>query len=114
MAKRSRDSSTESVSSPRHAAKSPLGPTHCTPDHVPPARKATQTAVSATSPDDADVFSAPMPTFPLSLRVARRRPVLSLTARTAMCAVTSGVATSAGVSATTKITDYHAPPEPVG
>ena len=65
VAKRGRDSSTESVSSPSHPAQSPLRPTHRTPDHVPPARKAARTAASATSPDDADVFPVPMPTSPL-------------------------------------------------
>ena len=57
----------------------------------------------ATSPgDSADVSSAPMPTCPLPL--VRRAPVLSLSARTAMCAVTSPVGTSAGVPAMTQIT----------
>ena len=78
VTKRGRDSSTESVSSPRRPAQSPLGPTCCTPDHVPPARKAARATVSATSP----VFSAPTPTLPAEhrfslsrsgqLRVARR------------------------------------------
>ena len=39
VAKRGRDSSTRSGSSPSHLAPSPLGPTHCTPDDDPPARK---------------------------------------------------------------------------
>ena len=38
VAKRGRDSSTESVASPRRPAQSPQGPTHCTPDQVLPAR----------------------------------------------------------------------------
>ena len=59
VAKRGWDASAESVSSPSHPAQSPLGPTHHTPDHVPPARKAARAAASATSPDDADVFRGP-------------------------------------------------------
>ena len=83
--------------------------THCTPDHVPPARKAAHAAVSATSPDDADVCSAPMPPSPLPLGLARRSPVISLSAQTAMCAATSPVRTAA-----TQIADYHPPPTLVG
>ena len=71
VAKRGRDSSTEFVSSPHHPAQSPLGPTHHMLDHVPPARKDVRAAVSATSPDDADVSSAPMPSSPLPLGLAR-------------------------------------------
>ena len=89
VAKHGRDSSSDSVSSPRRPAQSPLGPTHCTPDHVPPAKKAACATVSATSLDDAGVSSAPMPTScpsgllaerrfsffgPRQLRVPRRHP----------------------------------------
>ena len=94
----------------RRPALSALGPTHRTPDHVPLARKAARAAVSATSPDDADVSSALMPTSPLPLGLARSAPVLFLVARTATCAATSPIGTSAGVSATTQIADYRAPP----
>ena len=69
--------------------------------------------MSETSPDDTNVSSAPMPTSPLPLGLARRRPVLSLPTRTATCAAMSPVGPSAGVSATTQIADYRAPPAPV-
>ena len=70
VAKRGRDSSTESSSSPSRPAPSPLGPTHRTPDHDPPAWKAAQDVASATSPDDAGISSMPM--SPLPLGFARR------------------------------------------
>ena len=70
MAKRGRDWSTKSGSSPNHLAPLPLGPNHCTPDDDPPARKDARAVASAMSPDDADVSSAP--TSPLPLRSAHR------------------------------------------
>ena len=91
VAKRGRDSSTKSVSSPCRPVQLPLGPTHYMPDHVPLASKAARAAVSATSPDDADVSSAPMPTSLLPLGLAHRVPVLSLPAWTATCTATSPV-----------------------
>ena len=81
VAKRGRDSCTESCSSPSRPARSPLGPTHRIPDHDPPARKAAR----ATSPDDADVPSPPM--SPLPLGFARRTPAGSHLARSATHAV---------------------------
>ena len=52
-------------SSPSYPAPSPLGPTHRTPDDDAPARKAARAVASATSPDDADVSSAPTSLLPL-------------------------------------------------
>ena len=50
MAKRGRDSCTESGSSPRRPVQLLLGPTHCTPDHVPPARKAPELTPAPAQP----------------------------------------------------------------
>ena len=114
-AKRGRDSSTESLSSPVQPALMPLGPAHHSPDHAPSARQAARAMTSA--PVDAD--SAPMltsptaPTSPLHLGPAHR---ISKASRAAT-SVTSPDETSAGVSATTweptQIADYSAPPAPV-
>ena len=57
VAKRGRDSRTESISSPVRPALMPLGPAHCTPDHAPPARKAARAANSALSRDDGNISS---------------------------------------------------------
>ena len=100
MAKRGRDSYTESGLSPSRPALSLLGPTHHTPDHDPPARK----AVRATSLDDADVPSTPR--SPLPLGSACSRP-----ARSAMHAASPPVGASVGASVA--IAEYSVSPAPV-
>ena len=95
MAKRGRESCTESGSSP-------LGPTHRTPDHDPHTRK----AAWATSPDEADFsLSADVSVAP---RVCLPNAAGSHTVWSATHAVWSLVGTSAGVS----VAEYSAPPTP--
>ena len=105
MAKHGWETCTESGSSPSRPASSPLGPTHRTPAHDPPALKSAR----AGSPDDADVPSTPMSPSPLGS--AHRVPARSHPARSATHSASSPVGTSAGASIV--IAEYSALPAPV-